>query len=1616
MNPEEKDISAPKRTTKLRDSKWSKWVWRLVLLFFLLPLLLILLLQVPAVQNWAVDTIASRMSNKLKTEVSVDKVDFSIFRGLEIDGVFIEDNKGDTLLYTEHLKIGLSKSIFSMFSSGLYMDDIELVNGQINIITHVDEEVSNLQVLSAALSSSEEETSSSSGSSLDFDLKKVRLKNVAYKVVNLNTKEKQQYSIADGVVDINKIDLAGNIIDIKAIGLHQPIIIIEKGISQKVAEQEAEEATVEVESVDTSHLLIKVASLEISEGQVTYLDHRKEHSTNNSFDTANMRYRDVELDMQDIQYSTEGSLQLKLKELILREGDDFVLERMKVDSLSVTDRGILLKGFDFKTPNSHIEDDIKLSYRGYDDLSNFAHRVFIKSTFTDASIGSKDLTYFLPALRNSKYFATDANRDIVLDGKITGRLDKMNGRNVSLRIDNRFYLKGNFSGRNITDPDNALFNLKLEQLDSDIQFLLDVVPGFKPPSNFRKIGRFNFQGRFDGYYKDFVAYGKLDSEIGDVDLDMRLDVKNGNQYAEYSGDLKLIDFDLSRWTDNPELGIVNFSTQVSNGKGLTRETAFADLSGRIESMDFRGYTYADFVLDGKIDKNKFDGVFSIDDPNAGLEFDGSVEFKEGTPYLNFKSTIDTLNLKALRLSNEDFTFKGFVDVNMNGNSINNLNGDLLGSKISITKSDTLFTLDTLYVSSYFTSETEQRLNIYSEVGNASLDGRFDYANLVKAARNLIKESYPAYTNSWPMAINTKNQDFDFDFHIIDSKNLLELAGVKGLQLVGVKAKGKFSNEKSEIALTSSIPQVKYNDYAIFGGQLNLNSIGSEGSLFLSIDSTHIGKKKINPIDITSKIMDDSISVQLQTANIVDSIENLNLTVGIVPHDKGLQFHLSDDGLVMLGNQWDFSPNNKIVLGDKYIDIENLYLTDNEKKIIIKDIDEQGIELDLENIDLAMANPFINYEEILFGGLTNIEAKVFNMYSDKPTITGNVHVEDFLMNDEDFGTLIVDLSKENNKPYAGLISLVHQDHELKSHLSYDDKTKYLDLNATSKKLPLRILEFVIGDGVSEVAGGVDAQLKLSGHTDSLDLTGQGMLYDGAAKVDYLGAKFFFDNQPLTLTREFIDLTGDIITDMEGNEAVITGGLRHDLFSDFRMDLNISGDNVIVLNTTKRENPLYFGRLQGKLSVDFASAFDRAEITVNATTGPTSQLNIPVTNYQDGIDESFIKFVDRDNLDSGEISIINSNDDYLIKGLNLRMNVTLTDDALLRIIFDERKGDIVEGRGDGDIQMNIDRFGAFEVFGEYEISSGDYLFTAGIVRKKFRVQPGGTIRWQGDPLNALLDIDAEYVTRTSLSGFLAEYITPGTTVEQEASSSQETILTLDLNGTLFEPRVNFDIEFPDLTGELRTLAQNKLRTLKTNQLALNNQVVGLLVANTFLTTNNVSGAGTGQFFTNAGVNTVSELLSNQLSNLLTGLLTEALSDNGLISGIDFNVGLRNNAGLLNSEVDNGIGINEMEVNMRNRFAFLNERLSLSVGGNFVNNDQVAGVVGNYVAGNLVLEYYLTDARQLKLRLYTTSDIDYQEQGRRGRYGVGVAYRTEFGSLSDFQNGLNDVVKKLIESEEE
>ena len=84
--------------------------------------------------------------------------------------------------------------------------------------------------------------------------------------------------------------------------------------------------------------------------------------------------------------------------------------------------------------------------------------------------------------------------------------------------------------------------------------------------------------------------------------------------------------------------------------------------------------------------------------------------------------------------------------------------------------------------------------------------------------------------------------------------------------------------------------------------------------------------------------------------------------------------------------------------------------------------------------------------------------------------------------------------------------------------------------------------------------------------------------------------------------------------------------------------------------------------------------------------------------------------------------------------------------------------------GGMLVEINTNGKFNIYGDFSVFEGVYNFAyGGLIGKKFIVQPGGTLAWDGDPLKARINMEAIYKTQANPSPLLDNPINKSIPVE-------------------------------------------------------------------------------------------------------------------------------------------------------------------------------------------------------------------------------------------------------------
>ncbi len=116
-----------------------------VLLLIILPVVLALLLDIPAVQNFVVHKTVALVSERLGTTVRIDRVDIGLFSKLRVEGFYVEDYGRDTLLYASRVEAYVSD--LGLFGGGLEFSRGRIVGGKLFLRQMDDGEMNIKQIV-----------------------------------------------------------------------------------------------------------------------------------------------------------------------------------------------------------------------------------------------------------------------------------------------------------------------------------------------------------------------------------------------------------------------------------------------------------------------------------------------------------------------------------------------------------------------------------------------------------------------------------------------------------------------------------------------------------------------------------------------------------------------------------------------------------------------------------------------------------------------------------------------------------------------------------------------------------------------------------------------------------------------------------------------------------------------------------------------------------------------------------------------------------------------------------------------------------------------------------------------------------------------------------------------------------------------------------------------------------------------------------------------------------------------------------------------------------------------------------------------------------------------------
>jgi hypothetical protein len=1297
------------------------------------------------------------------------------------------------------------------------------------------------------------------------------------------------------------------------------------------------------------------------------------------------------------QFDIRGdSLMFKVKNLKAWEQSGLVMSDFKANVL-ICSKEMEFSDFKLKTPRSQISGYYAMRYHNWNSLGNFIDSVTLVSDLNLSNIDIKDIAFFTDELKG-------IDLSVRVKGHIKGPISNLKGKNLSIYLGSVTQLDGDISMQGLPDFKNTMISLNIKKLVTQSYDLRELpVPPFSSgkkiqvPAEITRLGVMKFSGLFDGFYNNFTAYGLLQTQAGTIRTDITMDVKGAD--VIYKGSVKLIDFNAGKVFGMEKiLGKLSLSGTLE-GKNFSLDQLNTLFDGTIQYLEFNGYRYTNINTDAAFKNKMFSGKVHIADPNLGLDFSGSIDLQDKThPVYDFKSKVSHANFKNLLWVKTDSMslFSGKIQANFKGNNIDELVGSIRVDDLYYQVSPTRYlNIDSMALVASMLNDSEKYISFDSPLLKADVKGTFSLIPLLNDIKKRTNEIFPSFHLTVNPKIQSVKQQFVYNIFFTNPNSLFKVF-VPDIQMSsGNKLTGIFHSPSNTVSITSNtIGWLSYKNFRMQDWNIQVKNNYQNLELTSNATAFYMGDSlRIDNVVLNANARNDTLKFWTGFYNKGKRQNSASINAeAFIGNAPRFEFRIFDSYFYFNDSLWTISDRNKIILDSAYLYVENLeVIPENSRYPMIVVNGETSsksnlpIRISLNDFPMDFSDFFLARQGVDLDGSVNGKLELYSIFSKTPYFTSDLSISDLLLNKIPLGELSVNsIFKSDNKEIllnANLKRLGVRNLSITNGRFYPFRENdQLDIQINIDGLNLSIFKNIVDPIFSDIQGLVYGNVSLNGTTQAPVIESNLSLQNAMLRVGFTNVPYYIKhtkNRDILINNKKIILKDLEITDMGGNKGMLDGVITHNMFKDIEMDLTMNFNNLNVLETSPRQNEQFYGTAFATGKASIKGPLNDLVLNADIITEKYTILNLPIRNTAQIDEKNFVLFIKSDTTAAAE----------QLKKKNVKTNFTfnlnakITPDAECRVIFDETVGDVISASGFSDnISLTIDSKDKFDIYGIFEITRGNYLFTLqNLINKQFTIKPGSTITFSGNPYQAIINATAIYTANTSLYPIVSLFLDP--TQAELYRRATRISCELILTNRLINPSISFNMELPNTDESIRNL----IKSTMANENEMNRQVFALLVMNQFLPPESTGGsAGTGNLLAGSlgsGLGSSSlELLAGQLNNWISKLTRDVS---------------------LNLKYKAGDAQTADQVNVALSTQFFNQRLiidgDIGVGGQTLN--QSASQNQNQIVGNVTVEFKATNDGRLRLKAFNRSN-EYNLIKNSAAYtqGVGISYRREFDSWKD------------------
>lgn len=1309
-------------------------------------------------------------------------------------------------------------------------------------------------------------------------------------------------------------------------------------------------------------------------------------------DFKHIQLNHVNADFNDIVFH-EGLLSVNAELLTFKEKSGFELIGLEVNMM-MDNKRMLFKNLELETPSSDVNGLVSMEYENFASFKHFITDVQLLGEFEETTVDGDDIAYFAPKI-------TGINRVVEFKGDISGTIDDLKADQLFFSYGKNTKFEGNLSIKGLSHSKTAYIEAEVRDLvtyENDLQSI--PLPPFgsgrtlKTPAWMANMGKMMFQGQFSGIGSQFEAFGLVQSKAGQIRTDISFK-RDSNDVTSIIGKVNSSSFDLGVTLGKKTLGKISASGEldvVANEKDFSLK-----FSGDIPKFEFKNYAYSNIKMDGEIRDRVFNGELQVNDPNLELDFDGEVDFSNRKlQRYDFVAELKHANLNVINWIERDSLTQvsAKVNIGLTGNDIEDMNGVLRVDDIVWKENNKEYKLDSVKLRS-IKQKNREMIILNSDLFTGKIEGDYNLKEIYPTIINVFSKEIPSIVKTYPVGRNYRGGNkFRLMFKVFDYHMIHELFTPDFNLSDNARFSGRFDDDKQTYLVQFAADSILFKKKNIKGLKVYSKNKDEKITLnakceFIQLFDT-VGLQNINlKTTVDSNILDykigyDNLSVFDNTGNIAGRVD-LNDLSKIKTNFVDAEFNYRN-------KVWKLDTNNAITIEKNNISVDNFRLTSDGQYLFVDGIASPAsrdfLKVKMNGFELGTFKYFWDRVKIDLVGDASGEI-LFRGVLGNPVFTSNLTVDRLRFNDQPFGQVSLSANFVPAERKIDLELLVNNTSKRNKgktlkvtggYYPFDDKK--LDLHASLKQMKLKFLEkYFVGVFSDFGRGKSTGELSITGNLKHPIVKGKVDVNQLNLKVDYLNVKYSINDQKVLFEEDKIIFKDFIVSHDKWykSKAHVNGVVTHSGFKKFKYNINkLVLEDFYCLNTTANENTTYYGQafVEGivRLKGDGVTNYIGGNVSTVAYkdtkhTG-ISKLTMPLDQTDELELSEFVRFVNLSDTLATTKSILD--DAPNLTGLELDFNFKVNREALVSIIFDPAVGDEIKANGHGAIGMQINTDGKFRMYGDFEVEHGDYYFTLQrIIGRKFIVEPGSKMSWDGDPLDATINMHTYYTSRANLIDLVdTSQVVNFEEINAKFNQRIQVNTDLFLRGSLWKPVIDIGISLPNGTPE----ENNHLETYIVGEDEINRQAFTLLLASHFIPP---VGA---QNLTEDGINQGLQVIEGQLNNALSSIW-----DN-VDLGVDYNTTTDDK---LKDEIRLLAGFQYKKFTVRTDYDI---------------NRQV---------GDIEADFRITNSLKAKAYHKTTNDegLGIGTNATSTTFGLGASYQKSFNSFRDLFSKKEKVKPKSI-----